>query len=107
MNPTVAIVLNFAFDFVITAGSIVGGAMLVTSPPVMPTPPVWVLALVMGVVSAGRRAQAAMSPAPEAAKSQQAEIDALVARITTAVKAAQPVTPQRVPDESHPLKDSS
>ena len=107
MSPTVAIIFNFIFDFIITAGSIVGGAMVQNGGVHLPSVAVWVLALVMGVVLAGRRAQAAMNPGPG---EQARGIDAVVAEALAAIRATQPVTPVRVALPEDPVtlaKDSS
>lgn len=107
MTPTVLILIQFFFDFVITAGGIVSGAMLEQGTAMLPTRAVWVLALVTGFIAASRRAQAALQPS---AIAPAPDPEALVKQVVAAVKAAQPVTPHRVeaspPEELRTPKDT-
>ena len=56
--------VSFVSYFVITAGSTVGGAMVGSGETTMPATTVWVLACVMGLVSASRRVQAMLAIPP-------------------------------------------
>ena len=103
------LVLQFFFDFAITAGSILGGAMLEKGAAQMPHQAVLLLALIVGFVTAARRAQATLEGRPREDLDQT--VKQLVAQMRTvqvATAQAQPVTPLRVDDpQPKPVKDSS
>ncbi len=71
MSKWITLGVSFMSDFLITAGSTLGGAMVATSggPVSVPSKGVWILALITGLVAAARRVQALLqtppsSPAP-------------------------------------------
>ena len=97
------LILAFLLDFIITSGTTIGGAMLETGTAAMPHQAVILLALIMGVVIAARKAQASLSPAAQETTEQT--VKQLVAQMRTVqLVAAQslpapeptPVTPKRV-----------
>jgi hypothetical protein len=121
MNPaTTNLIVGFANDFIIVAGSIITGAMMATKEVSLPNTAVILLALISGVVQAARRAQSKVEPSvtkPDAAANAMNQVttnDQAVAAIADAIsqaiytprapEAPLPVTPQRV---APPVKDSS
>jgi len=104
VTPTLLLLISFASDFVITAGSIVTGAMMEGGTVALPNRAVIVLALVMGVVVAARRAQALLQMPPAPGPTPEEQAATIVAQLRT-----QSPTPLRValPEDPKPFKDSS
>jgi hypothetical protein len=112
-SGTTNLIVGFLNDFLIVAGGIISGAMLATKEVSMPTAPVLVLALIMGVVQAARRAQSKVDPPvgePRPLATQVKVTEDTIAHVVEQVtKNLTPVTPKRVEEDipAKPIKDSS
>lgn len=96
------ILVNFALDFAITGGSTLGGGLFGGAI----TRDVVIIALIMGVVAAARRAQAALSGKPP--EDLQRTVEQLVAQMRNLQTATAQTTPDTAPPPpAKPMKDSS
>lgn len=114
MSPaTTNLLVGFLNDFIIVAGGIISGAMLATKEVSMPTTPVLLLALIMGVVQAARRAQSKVDPPVGEARPLATQVkvteDTIAHVVEQVTKNLQPVvvTPKRADEPVKPIKDSS
>ncbi len=85
------LILQFFFTFSITAGSIIGGAMLEKGTPQMPHSAVILLALIVGFMTAAQRAQADMQGKP------QQDLESTVRQLVAQMRTVQVVTAQQLP----------
>ena len=114
MSPaTTNLIVGFLNDFIIVAGGIISGAMLATKEVSMPTTPVLILALIMGVVQAARRAQSKVDPPVGETRPLDAQLkvtqDTIAHVVEQVTRNLNTVTPKRVEDAPapKPVKDSS
>ena len=114
------LIIGFLNDVIIVAGTAITTAMLATKVVEMPAAPVWLVALIMGLVQAARRLDSKIAPSPvktddppEARTPAQLEaqikvtedtIATVVDRVTQAIAAnpPTPVTPKRVEETPPP-----
>ncbi len=109
----VKIALQAALDFIIVAGTALGGAILESGQAVIPGPAVKLLAVIMGATAAARRVQTMLEGSPK--ESLEQTVKQLVAQMrtvqvaTAAQSATDPITPKRVEETPvpKPVKDSS
>lgn len=63
-QPVITLVVSGLSDFVITAGGCLTTAMVATGSATMPTAPVWVFAIVTGLIATARGLRALLAPPP-------------------------------------------
>jgi hypothetical protein len=93
----VKIALQALLDFLIVAGTTLGGAMLQSGQPVMPTPAVQILAVIIGAVAAARRIQSMLEGKP------QETIEQTVKQLVAQMRTVQVVAAQTLPDPPPPV----
>lgn len=87
------IIVSFVTDFLITGGSTIAGGMIGQKAMELPSTAVWVLAVVLGVVSAARRVQAIMAQ-PPTTTTKTTETDPSGAKREVTTSATTPPTPK-------------
>lgn len=86
------IAMQAILDFIIAAGTTLGGAMLESGQPVMPRPAVQILAVIIGAVASARRIQAMLDGAP------REDLKETVKQLTAQMRTVQVATAQVLPD---------